>query len=64
MKYPIAIEPGNDTQAWGVVVPDLPGCFSAADDEDDIIIFLLIYKNPHQLNRAPVPKISILAIYI
>jgi len=31
MKYPIAIEPGSDTSAWGVVVPDLPGCFSAAD---------------------------------
>ncbi|ARP97005.1 type II toxin-antitoxin system HicB family antitoxin [Bordetella genomosp. 13] len=35
MKYPIAIEPGNHTQAWGVVVPDLPGCFSAADDGID-----------------------------
>lgn len=35
MKYPIAIEPGNDTTAWGVVVPDLPGCFSAADDGID-----------------------------
>jgi predicted RNase H-like HicB family nuclease len=32
MKYPIAIEPGSDTQAWGVAVPDLPGCFSAADE--------------------------------
>lgn len=32
MKYPIAIEAGDATQAWGVVVPDLPGCFSAADD--------------------------------
>src|SRR5690606_36888304 len=32
MKYPIAIEPGNETTAWGVVVPDLPGCFSAADE--------------------------------
>jgi predicted RNase H-like HicB family nuclease len=31
MKYPIAIEPGTKNQAWGVVVPDLPGCFSAAD---------------------------------
>jgi len=31
MKYPIAIEPGTGTTAWGVVVPDLPGCFSAAD---------------------------------
>ena len=35
MKYPIAIEPGSDTQAWGVVVPDLPGCFSAADEGID-----------------------------
>lgn len=32
MKYPIAIEAGDDTTAWGVVVPDLPGCFSAADE--------------------------------
>jgi len=31
MKYPVAIEPGSDTTAWGVAVPDLPGCFSAAD---------------------------------
>jgi len=31
MKFAIAIEPGNDTSAWGVVVPDLPGCFSAGD---------------------------------
>lgn len=35
MKYPIAIEPGSDTTAWGVVVPDLPGCFSAADEGID-----------------------------
>lgn len=31
MKYPIAIELGSRRRAWGVVVPDLPGCFSAAD---------------------------------
>jgi len=31
MKYPIAIELGGDDKAWGVIVPDLPGCFSAAD---------------------------------
>jgi len=35
MKYPIAIEPGNDTTAWGVIVPDLPGCFSASDSGID-----------------------------
>ncbi|MBP6020445.1 MAG: type II toxin-antitoxin system HicB family antitoxin [Burkholderiaceae bacterium] len=38
MRYPIVIEPGNDAQAWGVVVPDLPGCFSAADDGIDAAI--------------------------
>ncbi len=31
MKYPIALEPGTSRTAWGVVVPDLPGCFSAGD---------------------------------
>ncbi len=35
MKYPIAIEPGDDQTAWSVVVPDLPGCFSAADSGID-----------------------------
>ena len=31
MYYPVAIEPGTDTEAFGVIVPDLPGCFSAGD---------------------------------
>lgn len=31
MKFVIAIEPGSETTAFGVVVPDLPGCFSAGD---------------------------------
>lgn len=31
MKYVIAIEPGDETHAYGVVIPDLPGCFSAGD---------------------------------
>ena len=35
MKYPIAIEVGDSNTAWGVVVPDLPGCFSAADSGMD-----------------------------
>ena len=36
MRYPIAIELGDETSAYGVVVPDLPGCFSAADDLEDV----------------------------
>ena len=35
MLYFIAIEPGDDKHAFGVVVPDLPGCFSAGDSLDD-----------------------------
>jgi predicted RNase H-like HicB family nuclease len=35
MLYPIAIEFGDETTAFGVVVPDLPGCFSAGDTLDD-----------------------------
>lgn len=35
MKYPIAIEAGTDASAWGVVVPDLPGCFAAGDTLDE-----------------------------
>lgn len=38
MRYPVAIEPGSDTTAWGVVVPDLPGCFSAGDTLEDAMI--------------------------
>ena len=38
MRYPITIEPGNETTAWGVVVPDLPGCFSAGDTMEEAMI--------------------------
>ena len=37
MRYPIAIEPGDETQAFGLVVPDLPGCFSAGDTLDEAL---------------------------
>ena len=35
MRYPIAIEAGDETAAFGVIVPDLPGCFSAGDTLDE-----------------------------
>ena len=37
MRYPIAIEPGDATTAFGVIVPDLPGCFSAGDTLDEAL---------------------------
>ena len=38
MNYVVAIEPGNKKRAFGVVVPDLPGCFSAGDTLDDAVV--------------------------
>ncbi|MNG72820.1 hypothetical protein D3C81_1263060 [compost metagenome] len=38
MFYPIAIEAEDDTTAYGVTVPDLPGCFSAGDTLDEAIL--------------------------
>jgi predicted RNase H-like HicB family nuclease len=37
MRYPVLIEEGADTAAFGVVVPDLPGCFSAGDTLDEAL---------------------------
>ena len=37
MNYVIAIEPGDKKHAFGVAVPDLPGCFSAGDTLDEAI---------------------------
>lgn len=37
MRYPIVIEPGSETTAYGVVFPDLPGCFSAGDTLDEAV---------------------------
>ena len=37
MNYVIAIEPGDKKHAFGVAVPDLPGCFSAGDTLDEAV---------------------------
>lgn len=38
MRYPVAIEAGDDSTAWSVVVPDLPGCFSAGDTLEEALV--------------------------
>lgn len=35
--HPIVIETGSETRAFGVIVPDLPGCFSAGDTFDEAV---------------------------
>jgi predicted RNase H-like HicB family nuclease len=37
MRYPIAVEVGDKRHAYGVVVPDLPGCFSAGDTLEEAL---------------------------
>jgi predicted RNase H-like HicB family nuclease len=37
MRYPIAIEIGTETSTYGVVVLDLPGCYSVGDTIDDAV---------------------------
>jgi len=37
MRYPILIEEGSEIAAFGVVVPDLPGCYSAGDTLDEAL---------------------------
>ena len=37
VQYPIIVEEGGNETAWGITVPDLTGCFSAADNENDIL---------------------------
>ena len=37
MRYPVLIEEGSETTAFGVVFPDLPGCFSAGDTLDEAL---------------------------
>lgn len=37
MRYPIIIEIGDENTAWGVIVPDFHGCFSAGDSFDEAL---------------------------
>jgi predicted RNase H-like HicB family nuclease len=37
MRFPIAIEPRTDRSECGVVIPDLPGCFSAGEMLEEAI---------------------------
>ena len=38
MLYPLAIQAGDRNTAFGVIVPDLPGFFSAGDTYQDALV--------------------------
>ncbi|WP_350655726.1 type II toxin-antitoxin system HicB family antitoxin [Psychrobacter sp. S1-30-MNA-CIBAN-0213] len=37
MKYPIAIQQGDDDTAYGIIIPDTAGCYSASDEDENIL---------------------------
>lgn len=37
MLYPIAVEKGSNDEAYGVIVPDIQGCFSAGDTFEEAL---------------------------
>ena len=36
MLYPVYVHLGDEKHAHGATIPDFPGCFSAADELDDL----------------------------
>lgn len=60
MRFPIAIEPGDEAHAFGVVVPDLPGCFSAGDTLDEAMTnaheAILLALDGYLNDDEPFPK--------
>jgi predicted RNase H-like HicB family nuclease len=36
MLYPVYVHLGDETHAHGVTIPDFPGCYSAADEWQDL----------------------------
>jgi predicted RNase H-like HicB family nuclease len=36
MLFPVYVHVGDKDHAHGVTIPDLPGCFSAADEWEDL----------------------------
>ena len=37
MRYPCVIEPGDETNAFGVIFPDCPGCYSGGDTLEEAL---------------------------
>ena len=65
MRYPIAIETGGKRHAYGIVVPDLPGCFSAGDTLEEALDnareAILLHLEGLLDEKRPLPQPSELA---
>lgn len=67
MKYPVVLHHDNDS-AWGVTVPDIPGCFSAGDtfDEalDNTVEAISVHLELLAENGEEIPKASSIETHI
>lgn len=66
MKYYYGVVHKDDDSAYGVSFPDLPGCFSAADREDDIVskaveALTLWFEDQPEAAPSPLPRVLELA---
>lgn len=66
MKYYYGVVHKDDDSAYGVSFPDLPGCFSAADREDDIVgkaveALTLWFEDQPETAPSPLPRVLELA---
>lgn len=67
MLFPIAILPGDDKHAWGVEVPDIPGCFSSGEDLDNVIAMAREAIEGHiellAQDQQEIPKASLVSVH-
>ncbi|PZU13799.1 MAG: CopG family transcriptional regulator [Sphingobium sp.] len=66
MKYYYGIVHKDDDSAYGISFPDLPGCFSAADREDDIVgkaveALTLWFEDQPEVEPSPLSRVVELA---
>ena len=61
MLYPVYIHTGDDQHAHGITFPDFPGCFSAADNVEDIPAMIQEAVEAHFADGEAVPPASSLA---
>lgn len=68
MWYPVAVEIGDDKTACGLVVPDIPGCFSAGDTFDEALASAREAIDLHLQSLAehgePIPRGSEVSRYL
>jgi predicted RNase H-like HicB family nuclease len=67
-KYPIAVERGDGGTSFGVVFPDVPGCFSAGETFEEAIDnakeALLGFFEVCQLDDEPLPTSGNINVHI